>query len=98
MTDLKVENAKKAARRRFEARELLARLKKKPCTDCGEKFHPCQMDFLRGDGKPGKPISKMLLKSKTTIIKEVEKCVLVCANCARLRNFHKQRAERSGAT
>jgi len=98
MTDLKIENAKKAARRRFEARELLARLKKEPCKDCGNKYHPCQMDFLRASGKPGKPISKMLLKSKVTILKEIENCDLVCANCARLRNFHKQREKRAGAT
>jgi hypothetical protein len=85
----------KAARRRFEARELLDKLKSGSCKDCNNTFLPCQMDFVRNDGRKGPPISQMLLKSKKTIMREAEKCVLVCANCGRLRTWKSQRAKRS---
>lgn len=86
----------KAARRRFEARELLNRMKAGPCVDCGNKFQPCQMDFFRRGG--GKPVSRMLLKSKKTIMEHVEMCDLVCANCGRLRTWKAQREARMGPT
>lgn len=87
-----------SARRRFEARGLLDRLKDKPCHDCKEKFLPCQMDFIRSNGRPGKTIASMLLKSQETIIKETQKCILVCANCSRLRIWKSQREMRSEPT
>lgn len=86
----------KAARRRFEAREILNRVKAGPCVDCRKEFHPCQMDFFRRDG--GKPVSRMLLKSKRTIMEQVETCDLVCANCGRLRTWRAQREARMGPT
>ena len=92
------ENAKKAARRRFEARELLARLKSGPCSDCGNKFLPCQMDFVRREDSDKAPVSKLLLRSQKAIIADVDGCDLVCANCGRLRTWKKQRQSRSGAT
>lgn len=93
---LKEENAKRAARRKFEVRELLQQLKRNPCVDCNKKFHPCQMDFYRLEESP-KPISRNLLRSINGILKDIEKCDLVCANCARLRVWNKQRALRAGA-
>ena len=93
------ENARKAARRRFEARELLNGIKKRrPCKDCGKRWHPCQMDFYRGDGGPRQAVSRRLLKSKAAILEDVKKCVLLCANCARMRNWTAQRIRRSGPT
>lgn len=91
-------NAEKAARRRFEARELVNQLKSKPCKDCGKKYEPCQMDFIKREGDRTIPISKMLLKSQARIIKEVQNSDLVCANCGRLRTWKAQRAKRSGPT
>ncbi len=99
MLTLREANNAKAARRRFEARELINRIKASSnCIDCGDKFHPCQMDFIRRDGKRDKPISRMLLKSKKRIVDEIRASDLVCANCGRLRIWKKQRSDRSGDT
>lgn len=92
------ENAVKAARRRFEAKELIRALKDAPCTDCGNTYEHYQMDFVRKDEKRGLPVSKLLLKSKNTIVREAGKCDLVCALCGRTRIWKKQRAARMGPT
>ena len=85
-----------AIRRRFEARELLNRLKsRRRCTDCNGKFHSCQMDFLRKDGTKS-TVSRLLLRSQKAIMAEIELCDLVCANCGRLRVWKLQRAARAG--
>jgi hypothetical protein len=99
MLTLREANNAKAARRRFEARELINRIKAaSKCVDCGNKYHPCQMDFIRRDGNRSIPISRMLLKSKKRIIKEIRASDLVCANCGRLRVWKHQRELRSGIT
>jgi len=91
-------NAKKAARRRFEARDLLERLKSGPCQDCGsEKLLTCQKDLLRPDGSMAQ-LSRRLLMSQSRIIREASACLLVCANCSRLRIWKAQRAKRAGQT
>ncbi len=93
------ENAKKAARRRFEAREFINNYKRKhKCADCNQPWHPCQLDFFRLNGGPRKAISRGLLRSKDAILRDMQKCILVCANCARLRNYKAQRVRRSGPT
>lgn len=98
MSNPREENAKKAARRRFEARELLRRLKSGPCKDCGNKYQACQMDFVRREESGKAPVSKLLLRSQKSILADVEQCDLVCANCGRLRTWKKQRKGRSGPT
>ena len=96
ISNYKRERSKVAARRRFEARDLLERLKSGPCQDCGSKgLLPCQKDLIRPDGKTSQ-ISKRLLMSKERIIREASECLLVCANCGRLRVWRAQRAQRSG--
>ena len=92
-SQIKIHRKQQSARRRFETRELLDKLKSKPCADCGGKFHPCQMDFYRLIDGP--LISQMRIRSHSTIISEVKKCILLCSNCCRLRTWMKQRAKRS---
>jgi hypothetical protein len=94
------ENARKAARRRFEARNLIFRFKKRhlECKDCGQSWHPCQLDFYRPQGGPSRAISRRLLRSLDVIQTDMEACDLVCANCGRLRTWHAQRAKRAGPT
>ncbi len=95
---IREENAKKAARRRFEARGLLHRLKSGPCQDCKQTYLPCQMDFIRRIDTDKAPVSKLLLRSQAVIIADIQKCDLLCANCGRLRTWAKQRNLRSGHT
>lgn len=68
-------------------RILIAELKKGPCVDCGQTFHPVCMDFdhLNPETKT-RNISAMAQQSKETILAEIAKCELVCANCHRLRS------------
>lgn len=89
---------RRTLRRRFEAKELIQRLKRRPCKDCGKKFHHCQMDFVRADGHAKVPLSRILLRSHKVIAEELGKCDLVCANCGRMRTWGRQRAMRSGPT
>ena len=104
------ENARRSARRRFEARELISKYKKShTCKDCGKKYHPCQLDFLKRSstdssiqqsgidhGKSASAISRRLLRSLAVILQDMESCDLVCANCGRLRVYHTQRQLRCG--
>ncbi len=72
-----------------------------PCCDCGGKFPPCCMDFHHveerdqllknryGTGKVrnGKSIlSEMKTWSIGRIDEELKKCVVLCANCHRIRH------------
>ena len=64
----------------------------KPCTDCGQIFHPVCMhwDHLPGYIKSGN-ISQMvgLAISREIILEEIAKCELVCANCHALRTHYR---------
>lgn len=70
-----------------------AEVKGGPCTDCGERFPACCMDF---DHRPGLKSKKGAGPSNVgtmvahhysieKIKEEIEKCDLVCANCHRIR-------------
>ena len=92
-------NSKDWARRRAEQRLRYARakaivieLKKNPCTDCGGTFPPYVMQFDHRD-----PSQKILTVSERTgaghvqsLLAEIERCDLVCANCHAIRT-HRQR-------
>ena len=58
-----------------------------PCYDCGKSYHYEVMEFdhVKGDKVDG--VSQMIVRgfALSTILAEVEKCDLVCANCHRLR-------------
>lgn len=65
--------------------DYLNELKDKPCADCGEWYPPMCMDFdhVYGDKK----LAIASAKSWATLLPELEKCEVVCANCHRLRTF-----------
>lgn len=71
-------------------RALVSELKKGPCVDCGQCFHPWQMDF---DHRPGsgkqREIAAMVSHGTPweVIAAEIAKCDLVCANCHRHRTY-----------
>ena len=58
----------------------------KPCKDCNETYEPYCMDYDHLYGKV-KSISYMVLKNspKEQILKEIDKCELVCCLCHNLR-------------
>ena len=57
------------------------------CTDCGQKYHPSVYDFHHIDPNE-KDIGIARIGGRTfeNIIPELDKCVLLCANCHRLRH------------
>lgn len=60
-------------------------LKKAPCMDCLESFHPAAMDFDHiSEGKTAS-ISNMWRRSREEVLAELSKTELVCACCHRLR-------------
>jgi hypothetical protein len=72
-------------------KEFVDGLKAAPCTDCGEKFHPCQMDFDHLTKNKDRTIAQLVraAASLERIKAEIAKCELVCANCHRLRTFNR---------
>jgi hypothetical protein len=68
------------------------------CADCKGTFHSCQMDFDHVNGEKTMAVAKMAGASYSLerIIEEIEKCILVCANCHRLRTW--TRLQKEGIT
>jgi hypothetical protein len=60
------------------------------CADCGGTFHHAAMQW---DHLPGRPkrrdVSNLVLRGfrRETILDEISKCELVCANCHAVRTF-----------
>lgn len=75
--------------RRKQLMEFINEQKDKPCADCGVKYPSYVMDFDHRDrGEKFSSVSQMATlhyASKEKIIKEINKCDLVCSNCHRIR-------------
>ena len=91
--------ARKTAYREEHAR-LLADLRTVPCLDCGGTFPFFVMQFDHRD-----PLAKRYLVSQMvgragaeTILAEVAKCDIVCANCHRERTYQRRCAGRIALT
>lgn len=92
---------RRSRQRAQRRRELLNKLKARPCMDCGGVFPPCCMDFDHRDRS-----TKIDIVSKVVsfpggfdaLLAEIDKCDLVCANCHRIRTFernhNKERVQR----
>jgi len=67
----------------------------KPCADCGESYHPAAMhwDHLPGFQKLGGVRDLARNLNKKTVLDEIAKCELVCANCHAVRTY--ERTERT---
>ena len=72
--------------RKDEYRNWMHALKSQPCADCGHVYDPVCMDFdhLR-DKKFNLCVGFHCGYSRARIEEELSKCVVVCANCHRLR-------------
>ena len=65
-----------------------------PCADCGGFFHPVAMtwDHLPGQEKVGDVGTLLRRHSRETLLNEIAKCELVCANCHAVRSFKRRGA------
>lgn len=70
-------------------RKWLNELKSHPCVDCNESFPECCMDFDHINGIKSGGIGIIASRSKENILKEIEKCELVCACCHRIRTYNR---------
>lgn len=69
-------------------RETLQKYKNVPCADCGKKYPTHVMDFdHRNPLEKLKNIGNMKGYSMQTLINEINKCDVVCANCHRIRTY-----------
>lgn len=77
--------------RKKELALFVDRIKQKPCADCNGEFAAVCMDFDHLGDKTN-AISSMVLHgcSKETILREIAKCELVCANCHRIRTLRRR--------
>lgn len=76
--------------RRRDYTQRVAKLKESmPCVDCGLFYPACAMDFdhVRGEKSFGIAVGIEGGRAWPTILAEIEKCELVCANCHRIRTF-----------
>lgn len=75
-------------KRHLKFRERLYEIKSQPCVDCKKSYHPAAMDFdhVRGVKSFGVTILNAARHPWDTILSEIEKCELRCANCHRTRH------------
>lgn len=87
--------ANQQARGGKSQREILNELKSGPCMDCGASYPPIVMEFDHRPGEQKKCDVARLAQPGTgldTLLAEVAKCDLVCANCHRLRTLARKAA------
>ena len=60
------------------------------CNDCGESFPDCVYDFHHTQDDKEGCVGNMTHNCRPwdVIKEEVDKCVMLCANCHRIRHFH----------
>lgn len=84
-----------AKARRWEAaqRAVIRDAKSRPCADCGGTFHFAAMDFdhVLGTAKAF-TVSGGHKRGAASVLAEIAKCEVVCANCHRLRTFKRRAA------
>ena len=86
--------ANKRCARRAKTEQLLAYLATHPCIDCGET-DPLVLEFDHiSDDKSFEVARAMSDKSWSTILAEIAKCEVVCANCHRRRTYRRRGALR----
>ena len=75
---------------------FLRDLRRVPCMDCGGMFLPHQMDFDHRDPSTKSfQVTGPLLKSRESLLVEIAKCDIVCANCHAVRTYSLQGQRRA---
>jgi hypothetical protein len=68
-----------------KTRQIMDLAKDRPCADCKQSYPPVVMDFDHVRGEKLFNVSAHGGRSRKSVILEIEKCEVVCANCHRLR-------------
>lgn len=89
------DNSKKyvdrAALQREAMRKIVREAKDHPCMDCGVSYPPYVMDFDHrpDEVKLGNIAELTNQVGRAKLEAEIKKCDVVCANCHRLRTWHR---------
>ena len=57
------------------------------CIDCGYNAHACALDFDHVVGEKLFAVSSMRTTRLRNLIAEIDKCVVRCANCHRIKTY-----------
>ena len=78
------------ARTYSKFRELIRKAKSQPCADCGIQYPYYVMDFDHRDGASKEfALNSVNRKPEKAILREIEKCDVVCSNCHRERTHQR---------
>lgn len=72
-----------------ERQEVVNEIKSAPCTDCGRTYPPYVMDLDHARGKKSFNVSRGVCRALKTLLEEIAKCDVVCANCHRQRTYRR---------
>lgn len=86
-----VAQAARAAKHIEENSAAIGLAKDSPCADCGMRFPRECMDFDHVHGEKLFSLSKAASRPLATVMAEIAKCDLVCANCHRVRSKSRAR-------
>src|ERR1035437_1724100 len=89
----RAEAAKRRSTRQTELQKKVNALKAAPCMDCGNTFPPICMQYDHRRGTKRGYVSSLVWRncSWETILAEIAKCDLVCANCHSIRTENDRR-------
>lgn len=81
----------------MKRRELVRQIKSRACADCGIQYPFYVMDFDHRQGETKEyELNRIDRMTKRALLREIEKCDVVCANCHRVRTY-KRRIEHGGS-
>jgi hypothetical protein len=89
----------KKTRKKARLRALVRAAKSRPCSDCGVEYPYYVMDFDHVTGDKVMIISDLVQRGATTkLLRELEKCEVVCANCHRVRTWQRRKETASSVS
>lgn len=94
-------NFLRASRNRNKAAEIKVI---RGCTDCGYNENPFALEFdhRENTGEPysgkSRTVASLMYGGWESILVEIEKCDVVCANCHAIRTFERRKIKRQGVS
>jgi hypothetical protein len=86
------ERASYSRKRRDKRKDQLVEKFGNKCHDCGGTFHKCAYDFHHiNPEEKSFEIAPSLDRNWNTLLEEVEKCIMLCSNCHRVRHYREDR-------
>ena len=79
-------------RRRLKHIELIRTAKSLPCADCHVKYPFYVMEFDHVRGEKREHLARMATLGISAILKEIDKCDVVCSNCHKARTWRRNHA------